>query len=618
MNRTVLAALALLAAAGVGAYALLGSDDPATETAAQAPASAATGVPTPVILRGTPSEPLPARDWALGVRRRYKVETERAVSLAFGQGQAAAGTQILGGTLELTPIANEGEAVFVHGRLADPRFAISGDDEGVPQLDSEFLINYRRDGTLDSILYPKGLHADTKNELSWLVAALQQVAPADPMAGSWTTREPDQTGLYEARYQRGANAPNTVVKHKLRYIEISDPETGAGPDDYAIEAEQVTDIGNDGWPKTLRADESDRVEASDVVLAIDARITAALLDSGDGNDIVARADELFANMVADELAAEVGLGDLREDLDRQMTGGRSVADLLAAIRDADSEARNHLLFATAAALRLDPEGVAGVESAIRGEDPGEAANIMLGALGASGLDAAQDALGDLLTDDDVAPEHRLSATASLAQSASHTPESIEDLRQAADGEPSNVQRAATLALGAAARANEGGEALVAELLEKLAAATTTEERILLLGALGNTGHIDALPALSAAAADANARIRKEAVEALRFIADDRVDVLIGQALTGDPDSSVRGAALFAVAFRSLAVHLTGLSQVAQSEPDAGVRRALVTLLASQVADPGAMQILSYMAANDDDADVRAAAAAAVAEANNGQ
>ncbi len=608
MKRIALATFALTTAA-VGAAALWPLS---SHRASPADGVADPTGPRRVSLRGAPAAPTPTRDWTLGAQRVYEFSGTRHLRVD-GEGGQAAGSIEMTGNLALTPIADDGAFVHVHAQLRQARITATGSDESVPSLDTPFVVTYRRSGALVAVMYPPAVPARTKNELTWMTASLQLTAADDPMAPAWRASERDGTGTYAANYRRGAAEPHALVKTKDAYVHVFGDDARA-PADYGLASEGVFDLGSDGWPAEIDVRETTRVDAQVMELAIDAVVRARLVDTAEASDLVAGADALFAGMVADDLDARAGLDELQEDMDRQLARGRSAADVIAALRSAaDGKARADLLVQGAAALRLDPGGVADVAAAVRGEAPGEVANAMLGALGASGLADAQNALGDVVVDDAVPEGVRMAAAAALAQSDSHTPESIDDLRDAAGGPASDLSRTATLALGATART--GDRSVVDELLERLADATTTGERVLVIGALGNSGDLRALPALEAALGDPDPRVRREAAEALRFMPDARADDLLDGVLATDAVANVRQAALLAIGFRPFAAHHQMLAVAARHEPAASLRGKLVALLAGAIADPGARDILAYMAEHDADTDVRDAARAALAQPN---
>jgi len=609
MNKLAILALAALAVLGAAAL-LLRSDAEAPAQSDSPSATAAKPAAAPSFHRAE-AVPLPARSWKLGVSRVYAFDSVRTLSLAFGSGKNKAGDVALAGNLAMTPIADDGDGVLVHTQLRDARFETSAASAPRPGLEREFIVSFAKDGRVDAVFYPRDQVAATKNELTWMVSALQLAVGEDPRAEQWEVSEQDTTGQYQAAYRRAASASTEVKKSKSHYVEIH--ESDAQPGDYAVESEEAFELGADGWPETIRLRESSSAAAGGVTIAIDTAATATLVETGDAGALVARADALVAGMVADDFAAAAGVAELRASMDRQLTGGRSLADIVAALRaEADQQKRIAMMFAAAAALRLDPSSLESLESEVRGEQPGDVANVLLGAMGASGLDAAQDALGDLLSDRALPEATRLSATAALAQSASHSPEAVNDLLQVSRGAESDVQRAATLALGAAARSNDDLDQLVDELLERLQNATELGEITVLLGALGNSGDPRALPALEAARGHDNSRIRQEAVEAMRLIADARVDGLLDASLISDPATGVRQAALFAIGFRDFALHTAAFEVVASKEPSEAVRRALVNLLASNLDQAGAHTLLASVAENDASESVRQAAASALA------
>ncbi|MBN1960712.1 MAG: HEAT repeat domain-containing protein [Deltaproteobacteria bacterium] len=76
----------------------------------------------------------------------------------------------------------------------------------------------------------------------------------------------------------------------------------------------------------------------------------------------------------------------------------------------------------------------------------------------------------------------------------------------------------------------------------------------------------------------NIRLRIAAVRALRFIPGQKTDNIIAQAMTTEPSTSVRRAALLAASYRTRKPLTEALQQVARSDPNDDIRKEAAKLL----------------------------------------
>lgn len=122
----------------------------------------------------------------------------------------------------------------------------------------------------------------------------------------------------------------------------------------------------------------------------------------------------------------------------------------------------------------------------------------------------------------------------------------------------DVGQGATLLLGTLAHTLQGtprGAALFQHLLERLRGTESETGRVLLLGALGNTGQPALVSALRPFLAEKSPTLRSAALSALRLVPGPEAETLLLSALRADPEPSVRASAAFALSFlpRSVAV-----------------------------------------------------------------
>jgi HEAT repeat protein len=202
-----------------------------------------------------------------------------------------------------------------------------------------------------------------------------------------------------------------------------------------------------------------------------------------------------------------------------------------------------------------------------------------------------------------------------------TPETLNALsRLSRSASDPALQGGATLALGGAARRSSGqpeleesSERAVADLVRGANTATTPQGRRLYLGALGNAGSPEALPAIQQALADDSGDIRATAMNALRHIPGPEADASIARALRSDPDVMVRLSAVSVAERRPMTSVIAAAADVAlRSDTAINVRGAVAGLIGNKLADAPALQTtLEWAMANDRVEDVRKAAARAL-------
>jgi HEAT repeat protein len=182
-----------------------------------------------------------------------------------------------------------------------------------------------------------------------------------------------------------------------------------------------------------------------------------------------------------------------------------------------------------------------------------------------------------------------------------------------DGDP-ELRQIARLAYGACARstrrlAPDRAHAIIRDLLGRLDRAMAASERAELVIAIGNTGAVEALPALRRIIEAGPLRERAQAIAALRFIDDPQVDPLLTRTLLSAPEEAVRLAVIGAVRLRDLGPHASAMAGVARSDPSAGVRRAALALLGDRLVSlPALRSVLEDIQRTDPAAQNRADAA----------
>lgn len=602
----------------------------------------------------------PALRWDVGGQRSYALHSEQTLHFIAQPaptdrvdpaGPAQDRYQIrIDGTWQVAVLRLDAFSVLLEVRLGDPRVVLgsgadaaagaTADEQEQAQrlqglLSTPFFIQQSLTGQLRAVRLPRGRgHTPlSRGIVKALVASLQYVRSSDggtagAAALTWTTQELDATGEYEARYALRPDR-RACEKGRVRYTQVAAaqgllPVASLGQVRGALHVQFDLDPEADegGRVRGLSGSDSLDVDPGPGMPRVSSRSTYSLrwLQTTQIADAAARAQRAMGE---DLEVLAMGQADIDPDSERrsdqQTVNGAGYGDLLtqlnALARVDDGARRAELLSRFAALVRLDPTAAQKARQTILlGAEP-PTTRTLLGALGAAGSGAAQSTLVALAEADALSSDVRSNAVAMLGLGDHPTDATAVALSKLARDRDPDVRGTAALALGNAslAQRKEGhvGEAeqAVDELLAKLQAATTQEEQLLYIQALGNAGDARALPALQTALSAGDVELRSAAVTALRFIADDRVDALIAATVLRDPAERVRRSAVFAASFRSLLIFLGPLRQAAQSDADAGVRLDIVGVLGRSLATPGVLDVLSALAANDPAPDVRRAAAA---------
>ncbi|HEV7557044.1 MAG TPA: HEAT repeat domain-containing protein, partial [Kofleriaceae bacterium] len=427
--------------------------------------------------------------------------------------------------------------------------------------------------------------------------------------------EQDRTGFYEAAYTRDHG---TIHKHKTRYDRVW--------------------IGADLLPNTELADcdGETAMTVDDERWLVDATGTVWVrMKAGKEAASSTTVTETSRFHLASELPDATGIGSFERDADRLVAGdffgpdrdpyaqqqadalvskGLSVASLLGDLRMAgDSGQRGVAQLKMSALFRAHPTTVADATAAIRsGQLSKEDAQAVLGSLRDAATPVAIDALASVLGTAGVDNETRSAAAASMSLAKTTTPAAVASLRDAAADPDPTVRSSSILALGGVVpQAGGDGAGITSDLLGSLDRATSAEDRALYIRALGNAGQASAYPAIVAALDDPSPLVQTAAVAALRFIDVADVDPLLDRIATTNDDADVRENAVFAIGFRTLAMHNTALGQVARVDAADTARLAAIDLLGREVkSDPAVRAVLLTCAAQDPSADVRARAATA--------
>ena len=551
-------------------------------------------IPSPAtVTRGTPREarttrsatslPIGRPRYVTGAQRTYRVHARYALDL----GSTAVELDI-DGAWQLTVARVDTDGILLRGELLGTVTGTRADAAIATELGRPHYLSYEPSGKLLAVRARRDSDPVTFGILHALAADSQLVAGD----GRWQAEESDPTGDYIASYARDGNR---IEKDKLRYVRIANGRIES------LDAHVTASIDDATWPETLDATQVIAITSTGGV-HVTARSSLALRLENTA-DITVGAIELEGYETSTTAIHEHG----RLDADRALVAGASLDDILGELTGADDHVRARVFAQLGAYVRLHPEAAETLARRVLATSDDPRAAMMIDALGGAAAPQAQRALATLLTSGSLPAAARARAAVATTMLDAPTPEITDALEDGMASSDAELKSTSSLALGAAAyHLGRDGQTVVDDLLERLAHATSVDDRMLLLQALGNTADPRVLPALQAALGDGDPRIREVACTSLRLIADSAVDTLLGETLDRDPDASVRRAAVFASSFRAPAPLLDALASGLRADSDAGVRLAIVQLLGDHRDIAGVIPLLR-VALGDPSTDVRAAA-----------
>jgi HEAT repeat protein len=598
-----------------------------SETHARGNAVASDG---PTIASGRSGAPSPlARRYGLGARRVLHVTTEHRTEMGTAKKVGPGFTIALDGDLDVGYVeAESGGARLRGGFLAPTLKARDGEGNALDpaqlhaieeELAHPFYFTVDERGRVRTLAVGKSASALARGLVRTVVASMQL---ATGEGAEWTADELDSTGEYRALYKQVS--PLVVEKTKQSYLRIATARGLVPANTVAtvgIEGKSKLTVDDAGWVVNVDAQEVQALEfeRSMPTAKSHATVKARLVDATPDPSLLGR----YALEQGD--LEEVGLASIKElaaserDSDKLLVGNATLGDLVGNLKgkrpEQDGEARAHTSARLAALLRLQPGRAADAAREIERTDA-DTAEAMISALGAAGTEESHGALADLIASKTLKEDTRASAAMSLGLSSPSSPRALEGLTEAVRTTEGSVRDASTLALGNVARQLQSdhpdlAEGAIAMLGQRLGAAKSNAEIVVLLRALGNSGDPAVVPHAQSALSNEDPTVRMAAVTALRFVPLPVADELIAQTLASDTDFDVREEAAEATSYRALDLHLAGLSRALQKEPMASVRLEIVrVLLQKSRSTPAAMELLRRAAESDASAEVRALAASA--------
>lgn len=259
------------------------------------------------------------------------------------------------------------------------------------------------------------------------------------------------------------------------------------------------------------------------------------------------------------------------------------AALLASEQAGEKFNEGELYVALRALFVLQPSAAEGFSATLgSAKVGGRVLRILTGALSAAGTEAAQRTLVASVRARLTEPEFVQAVLPTLVEQSLWTSEAealVVELSQRGD----DLGKMATYLIGSAVHAIGPAEParsdrLLAALLGRLERGDTDEKR-LVLGALGNAGVPKTVPRLLPFLADRDPQTRAEAADALRLIVTEETTARLCTLLRSDPDPLVRRQVAITLGFRPLTAGIrAALTQAQEKDPEEGVRAAAAETL----------------------------------------
>ncbi|NUN13575.1 MAG: HEAT repeat domain-containing protein [Myxococcales bacterium] len=571
----------------------------------------------------------------VGAQWLYDVSISRTLTLGADSEKQGDITLNVAGLLNLTVANVEEGMIHLHAVMDNVRFG--GESSGGTQADPDviralekaievpFFVTIDTTGRVEAVHFRTGTDEMARGLLKSVVTTGQMVLPTAAGISSWEVEETDSTGDYRARYQVDADGKR-LQKTKLSYVRLATAaglvDSGAG----VMRMDTITFRGmyeprSDGWPETINESEELTLASSSKLPALKTRGQArwSLVSTGNNPALVDTFQREWSLLETAELAKIEGVTATDKQHDLALVGGEPLAVMLGSLaalpadETADAE-RAGLMVRASAALRLEPKEATRVGAEIRNNAAAPHVGTLLGALGGANTPEAQQTLADLLKDTNLPAQVRADAAAHLGQSTLTDKAHVETLWDGVQDPDLDVHSQSLLALGASAQGlktehPEVAKSVTEKLMEYFATATTDEDRVLTLQALGNTGDAAMVPTLESAIVWPNEVVRAAAVMAFRFVQHPAAEPWITTVMVHDESNLVQKAAMAAGIFRPFSAMAMALEAVLKQDPAADVRHAALQTLAAQL--PNAVVVLpaiTWVAENDADEEIRLAAA----------
>ncbi len=471
------------------------------------------------------------------------------------------------GEWTMTVVAATDASVTVEHRLAFEDLKSSAwpaDDLARARKDlaEGIYLQLRRDGGIERLRVRPGTTAGTSTMFLGLAGYTQLSLPARGSEKTWHADEMDASGVYQADYAVDPDNPGMLTRSRP-----SSKTPDAGKRQTATyDHRSAFILAADGWPQSISIVESAQLGGSDT-MQVTSRVKAEhrLVDVDTDTARVGRFEELDASLVDGRSAIatlQKGHGRAQDrKIDQRRASGQSIDSLLGRLRaatgaDNATKQRHDALSDLQALIRHDPKTIDGITTELVAKAPDNEAVFLLSGLSGAGVATASERLAEMIQTIDAGRPKLREAGAMLAGLASPaTPKTVAGLTAFLAADDGHSKGSALLALGNQAKKlgatdEEAAQQAKDELFNRYESETDDGELATLILALGNAADSRALPIAQQLRSSANPRLRSASVYALRFIDRIEADAVIVEAMTTDPDASVRLQAIEATSVLS--------------------------------------------------------------------
>jgi hypothetical protein len=569
---------------------------------------------SPVASSASTDEPASSdSSWAIGSRRVYRFDYAASGEYAM-EGDAKNTGQLkmsLAGTIAATVVGVQGDSRTLEFEVAPERLDLEQMALAIPaaalkaELAQRFVVTYSQDGAARAVAFPSKIGRQASTLLRDIVSQLQvTIRPGS----NWMAVESEPGGEVIVMLRRLPE--QRIAKQKLNFVKVSrsgklvEPaETVGVPTFERSEATYTVDAHGRIQDAAVHHVMVAKVEvvsgsAKSEVRASFTQISAASQARASAPvPQVALASRTLSDSIEDTPAADRG-----EDLPPP---AQLVRNMRRTDASRDPGALHQAQHDLSRSIARDPDAAL---AELGKEDMNQP---VLSAIGSAGTPAAQAALTRLATDPKQPLDVRKQAIDAFHEVPDATSSSVDNLLNLADKDP-KVRENALLALGGLANrkgqtdpATAGG--WVDQIIAMYQRATTDEERVQLLDALGNSGQEAALEVLEGALTSGSAALQVAAAKNLRLMPAPRADKILATLLLPAMGAAVREAALFAASFRRFDAMHQALDAILRGDPDADLRMTALNALATYLQRDGAVAaapLIRWAAENDPDETIR--------------
>jgi len=551
--------------------------------------------------------------WAIGSRRVYRFDYAASGEYAM-EGDPKNTGQLkmsLAGTIAATVVEAPDKSRTLEFELDPERLDLEHMALAIPaaalkqELARPFVVTYAPDGGARAVAFPSHVGRQASTLLRDIVSQLQvTIRPGS----TWMAVESEPGGECIVMLRRLPE--QRIAKQKMRFVKVSrsgklvEPEATVGvPTFESSEATYTVDADGRVMDAVVHHVMSAKVEV--VSGSAKSEVRASFTHLSSANQARAHAPVASAPLASRALSDSIEDAPPADAFEDLLPAAQVMANMRRTDASRDPAALHQAQHQLSRSIARDPD------AALAELNKDDLNQPVLSAIGSAGTPAAQAALTRLATDPAQPLDVRKQAIDAFHEVPEATSSSVDRLLDLADKDP-NVRENALLALGGLA--NRKGQTdpdtaggWVDQIVSRYQRATTDEERIQLLDALGNSGQEGAFAVLEGALTSGSPEVRVAAAKNLRLMPAPRADKLLAALFSPEMDAALRQSALFAASFRRFDAMHDALDALLRSDPNAELRMTALNALATYLQRDGAVAaapLIRWAAENDPDETVR--------------